>query len=155
MARLGLKTPADFSRASFMEACVAAHQAANVTLQEGVVFLEKHRRTDTAGQRLPHLNAIDFHAKVAAAQAKWQWRGTAAASSRAREAALGSKSGQFWTKAAEGRSYHYALNTVKLLPMLDLLVECQRVPAKSTWSHYLQQFRGQDSLTRGLVKLQK
>ena len=61
VARLGLKTPADFSRASFMEACVAAHQAANVTLQEGLVFLEKHRRTDTAGQRLPHLNAIDFH----------------------------------------------------------------------------------------------
>ncbi len=71
VARLGLRTPADFTRQSFMEACVAAHRAARVILEEGVVFLEFHQRTDSAGQRLRHLNAL------VRAGAQYAWRGVA------------------------------------------------------------------------------
>jgi len=69
VTRLGLITPNDFTRESFLEACKVAHTAAGVDVVEGAVFLEKHVRTDSAGQRLPHLNAL------VRAGVQFAWRG--------------------------------------------------------------------------------
>lgn len=69
VTRLGLKTPDDFTRESFLEACRAAHTAAGIDVVEGAVFLEKHVRTDNAGQRLVHLNAL------VRAGVQYTWRG--------------------------------------------------------------------------------
>ena len=69
VTRLGLKTPADFTRESFFEACKRSHTAAGIELVEGAVFLEKHVRTDGQGERLVHLNAL------VRAGVQYAWRG--------------------------------------------------------------------------------
>ena len=56
--RLGLKTPDDFTREQWLETVRSAHDQARVQLEEVAVFLELHMRTDGAGRRLPHLNAL-------------------------------------------------------------------------------------------------
>ena len=71
--RLGLKTPDNFTRQSWLEAVRTAHEKARVKLDEAAVFLERHQRTDGTGRRLPHLNAVCRSAS------QYAWTGVAAA----------------------------------------------------------------------------
>ena len=54
----GLRTPANFTRQTFLDLCRECHQGAGVALVEVVIFLEKHQRVDDEGNRLPRLNAL-------------------------------------------------------------------------------------------------
>ena len=58
VARLGLKTPDDFTPDTFLEMVRAAHVARGIQLDEAVVFTEKHQCTNAGGERLKHLNAL-------------------------------------------------------------------------------------------------
>ncbi len=54
-----------------MEAVRHAHREAGITVEEGLVFKERHQRTNAAGEPLPHLNAL------VRAAAQYAWLGTA------------------------------------------------------------------------------
>ena len=62
--RLGLSTPSDLAvdgkggRQKFLEIVRAAHEAVHIDVLECAVFLERHLRTDSSGNRLPHLNCL-------------------------------------------------------------------------------------------------
>ena len=56
--RQNLRTPSSFTREAFLEVVRAAHASAGVVLEEVAIFKEMHQRTDSAGERLPHLNAM-------------------------------------------------------------------------------------------------
>jgi len=71
--RLGLKTPDDFTREQWLEIVRSAHDQARVQLEEVDVSLEQHMRTDGAGRRLPHLNALCRSSR------QYAWSGVASA----------------------------------------------------------------------------
>ena len=60
-AQQDLKTPSSLAepkRETFLKAVQEAHAAAGTPIEEAAVFLEKHQRTDSEGNRLVHLNAL-------------------------------------------------------------------------------------------------
>ena len=56
--QLQLKTPTDFTRSTFLDLVKAVYAGAGKRVLEAAVFLEPHRRTDAAGNRLLHLNCL-------------------------------------------------------------------------------------------------
>ena len=58
VARLNLKTPAEYEHASFLAEVLAVHQAAQIAPVEIAIFKETHLRTGANGERLPHFNAL-------------------------------------------------------------------------------------------------
>ena len=58
VAERGLQTPAAFTHQTFLDVVRDVHSAADVTLQEMIIFKEFHERTGADGQRLPHWNAL-------------------------------------------------------------------------------------------------
>ena len=58
VVRLQLKTPAEYTRQSFLDEVKRAYERVGVPILEAVVFLEKHRRRGADGERLPHLNVL-------------------------------------------------------------------------------------------------
>lgn len=73
VARLGLKTPDEFTRETFCDTIRAAYTKAKVSLEEVAVFRELHERADDSGRRLPHLNAL------CRSSTQHAWTGVAAA----------------------------------------------------------------------------
>ena len=56
--RLHLKTPSEFTRATFLDVVINVYSAVGLSLTEAAVFLEPHKRVDDAGNRLMHLNCL-------------------------------------------------------------------------------------------------
>ena len=64
VAALGLATPDDLAvddkagRQRFLDIALQMCAVAPIIVLEAAVFLERHRRTDDSGRRLPHLNCL-------------------------------------------------------------------------------------------------
>jgi hypothetical protein len=56
--RLSLRTPDDFDHQSFLALVLEIHEAANIPPVEIAILKEKHQRTNEAGERLTHWNAL-------------------------------------------------------------------------------------------------
>ena len=58
IVRLGIRTPAEYTRETWHETTLSVHAEVGIPLVETAVFLERHLRCDSTGVRLPHLNVL-------------------------------------------------------------------------------------------------